>query len=90
MDGQAKNLEAYLRDLLTLVKGRSGGNVHELEAESKTLRLASKLEQHPHPRLQAPRETAPGNAGAETNGRKTRVTGSSHAIPFEEDEMESF
>jgi methyl-accepting chemotaxis protein len=88
MDAQARNLEDYLKGLVTLVAGNSDGKAHRTGIKKKIHLFAAKQQPVSPTMLHAPKETGDAN---ETGNGKNHVAGrAAHAIPFDEDGMDSF
>jgi hypothetical protein len=90
MDAQAKNLEDYLKDLVTLIGGTSKGKTHKWNREPKCGLSAQKHESDSIGIIQAANRTITGNGKANKKSRATPVNRFADAIPFHDDGMDSF
>ena len=90
MDAQARNLEEYLKDLVTLVGGYSKSEVHKRVTESKNQSPAQTQEPDTNAMIHVQKKIHSGNIKGDAKSHTTSLTRSSHAIPFDEDDMDSF
>ena len=90
MAAQARNLEDYLQELLTLVGGKTDTGAYRCTAGEMDRPADRKQLPDAHAMPQTAKTIAAANPAGAGDGRPSSLTDSSKVIPFDEDTMDSF